>query len=138
MKTTKQRVVIVVVFLLVFQGIVPGADCYAKAAEFWPESEPFSLPPGKAGTEYEYQFRSEGGLAPLTWRIIEGELPVGLKLESSGKLHGVPTVPQQSAYRFVVEISDSSHMPQKVAQPVLLLIQAASLRIITRPAILKI
>ena len=50
--------------------------------------EAVSLPDAKVGVAYEYQFQSEGGLVPLTWRVTQGELPSGLILETNGKLHG--------------------------------------------------
>ena len=138
MKTIDRWKVIVIACVLSLQGIFPGAILHAETIASMSEVEPFSLPLGKVGTEYEFQFQTEGGLAPLTWKVIEGALPTGVKLDATGKLHGVPTAPQREAYRFVVEVSDSSQPPQRYAQPVLLMVQASPLRILTSSAPLKI
>ncbi len=131
MKNIKQRFVITLIFLITLQTPHPGAIARAEALPAAPQGTVFTLPLGKAGTKYEYQFQTEGGLAPLSWQFIDGELPPGIKLESSGKLTGTPTTPQRQAYRFVVEAADSSQPPQKFAQACLLSIQAAPLRIVT-------
>src|SRR5262249_54431694 len=57
------------------------------------------------------------------------ELPPGLTLDDSGRLHGLPAKARGEAYKFVVEATDSAATPQRVTQPFLLLIQAAPLRI---------
>jgi hypothetical protein len=88
-----------------------------------------ALPEGKQNVEYEFRFESEGGAAPISWRLVGGELPPGLALDASGRLHGLPAKARSEAYKFVVEATDSAATPQRVAQPFLLLIQAAPLRI---------
>jgi len=97
-----------------------------------------SLPPAKAGSTYEYRFQSEGGLAPLTWKVAQGDLPPGLSLSPSGMLEGVPTMPQREAYRFVIEVSDSSQPPQTYRQAFLIAVQASPLRIIVNSSDLRI
>lgn len=94
------------------------------------------LPEASIGAAYEYQFQAEGGLPPLTWRVTQGELPPGLKLESTGKLHGLPTQARREAYAFIVEVTDSASSPQQVAQSLSLLVKAAPLRIVAaQPAL---
>lgn len=137
MKTTNRQIALVIAFLLTVQGIVPGAVPFANNRSPETDENVFSLPSGKVGEKYEFQFQTEGGAAPLTWRISEGDGPPGLKLDPSGKLHGIPTVSQREAYRFEVEVSDSSQPPQKAALLVSLLIQSASPRILTSQAKLK-
>jgi hypothetical protein len=88
-----------------------------------------ALPEGKQNVEYEFRFESEGGAAPISWRLAGGELPPGLTLDPSGRLHGLPATARREAYQFVVEAADSAATPQRVTQPFLLLIQAAPLRI---------
>ena len=96
------------------------------------------LPVAKAGSAYEYRFQSEGGLAPLTWKVAQGNLPPGLSLNSTGVLQGIPTTPQREAYHFVIEVSDSSQPPQISRQPFLIVVQASSLRIIVSSSELRI
>jgi putative Ig domain-containing protein len=90
-----------------------------------------TLPEAKAGSDYSHQFQAEGGLAPLTWRVKQGDLPAGIGLEASGKLHGKPAQARREPYSFVIEVSDSSQPPQSFSQTFVLAIQAAPLRIVT-------
>src|SRR2546423_5971700 len=98
----------------------------------------FFLPAAKAGSAYEYRFQSDGGLAPLTWKVAQGDLPPGLSLSSAGVLQGVPTTPQHEAYHFVIEVSDSSQPPQVSRQAFLIAVQASPLRIIVSSSDLRI
>jgi len=93
-----------------------------------------TLPEAKAGKEYSYQFRAEGGLPPLVWRVTQGELQQGLRLETSGKIIGAPLQAQQEPSRFAVEVTDSSQPPQRFTQTFSLQVQAASLRIVLNPS----
>ncbi len=94
----------------------------------------FSLPEAKAGTAYEFQFNTEGGLAPLKWSVASGSLPPGLRLDEQGKLSGNPAQAKAEAYAFVVEVSDSARPPQRFPLPCLLFVRAATLRILTAQA----
>ncbi|MDX2030332.1 MAG: Ig domain-containing protein [Blastocatellia bacterium] len=93
--------------------------------------EETALDEGNVGKPYEHTFQAEGGLAPFRWKVVLGNLPPGVILESDGKLSGTPTQAQQSPYRFVVEVADSSQPPQTFAQAFSLTIKAAPLRIKT-------
>jgi hypothetical protein len=65
------------------------------------------LPNGVVGRTYSQALQATGGLAPLTWTVKEGSLPVGLSLDSSGgRISGTPTA--VTAASFTVEVSDSS------------------------------
>jgi putative Ig domain-containing protein len=98
----------------------------------------FALPEAKVGAPYEYQIQTEGGLAPLVWRVAQGELPPGVRLEATGRLVGAPTQPRREAYRFDVEVSDSSQPPQTFSQAFSLMVKAAPLRIVTNRQTLRI
>jgi hypothetical protein len=100
--------------------------------------EALTMPEAKVGSAYEYQFQTEGGLAPLKWSIVAGILPPGLKLEEDGKLSGIPTQAKAQAYAFVVEVADSARVPQRFSLPCLLLVNAAPLRIVTGAPKLRI
>jgi hypothetical protein len=100
--------------------------------------ESLTLKRGKIGTLYEFQFQTEGGLLPLTWKVVEGQLPPGLELLPSGMLRGIPNMTQPEPYIFEVEVSDSSKPPQTYAQRFVLPIQAAPLRIVNNAQPLKI
>ncbi len=100
--------------------------------------EAFVLPEAKPGLAYEFQIQIEGGLPPLRWKLVSGELPLGIELLPSGILRGVPTTTRAGAYEFVIEVSDSSRSPQTFAQRFSLLVQAAPLRMVLSPPPLRI
>lgn len=50
-----------------------------------------TAPFGRAGAPYDLALSAVGGHPPYQWRVVEGELPRGLKLdEKSGLVRGVP------------------------------------------------
>jgi len=137
MKTRMQRIAITLVAVMMIQGVIHDTISYARPRSSQ-EAGALSLPDGRVGQSYEYQLRTEGGLLPLSWRVVEGELPPGMRLEPNGRIAGVPTLPRRQAFNFVVEVSDSSQTPQRFAQPFTLMIQAAPLRMVMEPGKLKI
>jgi putative Ig domain-containing protein len=137
MNIKMQRIAIVIVAVMIIQEVIPNTLSYARPRPSQ-EAGALSLPEGKVGQTYEYQLRTEGGLPPLTWRVVAGELPPGISLEASGKLRGVPSTPRLESYAFAIEVSDSSQPAQRYAQPFLLMIHAAPLRMVVEPNKLKI
>ena len=74
---------------------------------------PATLPTLTAGTPFSQTLTSTGGLAPYTYTLQSGALPVGMNLSSGGVLSGTPT--QRGAYSFSVRSTDStSPTPQFV------------------------
>jgi len=67
---------------------------------------PTTLPTMTAGTPFSQTLTSTGGLAPYTYTLQSGALPVGLTLSSSGVLSGTPT--QRGGYAFTVRSTDST------------------------------
>jgi large repetitive protein len=67
---------------------------------------PASLPTLTAGTPFSQTLSSSGGLAPYTYTLQSGVLPIGLSLTSAGVLSGTPT--QRGAYSFSVRSTDST------------------------------
>jgi hypothetical protein len=130
MRSVNYSIVKAVAASLVLLGAFSGVITRAQTSPGLPDESAFSLPQGVVGVEYQYQFQADGGVAPFNWRVSGGELPPGIKLESSGKLSGAPTRAQRDAYSFVVEVSDDSRPPQKFTQAFLLFIQAKPLRIV--------
>src|SRR5437660_1612912 len=98
MRCSKKTISVFTLFSLLFSVNYPSAKLLAAPLPLAITEDAFALPEAKVGTEYAYQFQSEGGLAPLRWRVLEGELPAGITLELSGKLRGVPTTPRREAY----------------------------------------
>ena len=49
-------------------------------------------PTAVVGSAYTHQFQASGGIAPYTWELIEGSLPLGLTLNAvTGRVSGVVT-----------------------------------------------
>lgn len=67
---------------------------------------PAALPTLTAGTAFSQTLSSSGGLAPYTYSLQSGVLPVGVSLTSGGVLSGTPT--QRGAYSFSVRSTDST------------------------------
>src|SRR5712691_7349116 len=89
----------------------------------------FSLPEAQVGVAFEFLIPAEGGLPPLNWKIVAGELPPGIELQP-GMLRGVPTTPRPQAYEFTVEVSDSSQSPEHFARRFSLLVKPAALHMV--------
>ncbi|WP_171984657.1 putative Ig domain-containing protein [Hydrogenophaga sp. A37] len=66
---------------------------------------PASLPTLTAGTPFSQTLTSAGGVAPYTYTLQSGTLPVGLSLSGAGVLSGTPT--QRGSYTFTVRSTDS-------------------------------
>jgi hypothetical protein len=71
------------------------------------------LTPARVGVSYTYQLQASGGSPPLRWSLVDGLLPHNLFLNSSGRIFGTPDLSQSEPYRFTVELSDSSPIPQR-------------------------
>jgi hypothetical protein len=138
MKTRSQRLVIVVALIMVLQVVTPLRASYAMTTIASQEAGAFSLPDGRVGQRYEYQLRTEGGLPPISWRVVGGELPPGIGLEANGRITGVPSAPRREAYGFVLEVSDTSQPSQRAKESYLLKIEAGPLRIISGASKLRI
>jgi len=67
---------------------------------------PASLPTMTAGSPFSQTLTSTGGLAPYTYTLQSGVLPVGLSLSGSGVLSGTPT--QRGGYAFTVRSTDAT------------------------------
>ena len=57
---------------------------------------------GTNGVFYSQQFEATGGLPPYKWKVSDGKLPAGLKLNSSGYLSGSSTAAGISNFRLTV------------------------------------
>lgn len=110
-----------------FLGILVGLTALAAGAVA--QTPPLtiqtsSLPVGVAGSAYEVRFLGKGGHVPYAWKVREGSLPPGLRLdEKSGALAGVPNTTGE--YAFTVELADSSVPPNAVERKYTLVVTAA-------------
>lgn len=62
---------------------------------------PSPLPSGTIGVPYSQVISATGGVAPYTFAVASGSLPVGLTLSFHGVLSGTPTVPGTSSVTLV-------------------------------------
>ena len=65
-----------------------------------------SLPPGDVGEPYTAQLEATGGTGAYTWSVIDGALPDGLALSSSGAVSGTPTMVGSAT--FTVQVTDEA------------------------------
>lgn len=131
MYSARKTISVITLLSLFLSTICPAAMASSAPEPLSISQKAFDLPDAKVGVTYEYLFQNEGGLAPFTWRVAQGELPPGLKLEPNGQLHGVPSQAHRDGFSFQIEVTDSSRTPQKATMPILLMVQAAPLKIVT-------
>src|ERR1035437_1469697 len=63
-------------------------------------------PDGHVGAAYSHTFPSGGGIAPLTFSIIAGSLPLGLTLNAAtGLVSGTPT--SAGTFPFTIQVQDA-------------------------------
>jgi hypothetical protein len=92
--------------------------------------EAFTLPSAKVGVAYEYSFHSEGGLPPLQWKVVAGNLPQGIQLSTTGVLKGIPTSVHQESFEFTAAVEDSERPPQRSVQRFMLAVAPSELHIV--------
>ena len=59
---------------------------------------------------YYDSLSATGGLTPLTWSLIGGQLPEDLKISNSGVISGQPE--QSCTFKFTIQVQDSDNPPQ--------------------------
>ncbi|MBI5085466.1 MAG: putative Ig domain-containing protein [Acidobacteria bacterium] len=62
------------------------------------------LPNGAVGTAYSQALSASGGVAPYSWAVTGGALPLGLTLSAPGLVSGVPAV--AGSYSFTARAAD--------------------------------
>lgn len=67
---------------------------------------PATLPGGTSGVAYSQSLSTSGGIAPYTYSIVSGSLPVGVSFSSSGTLSGTPSV--AGSYTFTIRSTDDA------------------------------
>ena len=83
-----------------------------------------SLPAGTQNTGYSAMLAATGGITPYTWSISSGNLPTGLRLNSStGAITGTPSGGGTS--HFTVQVTDAEQPPATAAAPLSITITPA-------------
>jgi len=79
-----------------------------------------SLPNGIVGLAYSQTLEASGGTTPYTWTIASGTLPMGLTINSSGVISGIPETAGGPTYvTFQVVDNTSTSATQKLAITIL-------------------
>jgi Putative Ig domain len=91
-----------------------AVSCRSAAAQNAPAAAPLAiqpetLPEATQQEQYYANLRATGGVPPLHWALIRGELPAGLELQDNGVITGVPK--SSGEFRFSAEVTDSSQPP---------------------------
>jgi hypothetical protein len=71
-----------------------------------------SLPAAASGMPYSAKLAASGGTTPYSWRLVDGSLPPGLTLSSTGIISGTPF--GAGVFTATFQVSDSSY-PQQTA-----------------------
>jgi hypothetical protein len=83
-----------------------------------------ALPSLTAGAQGRIKIAVTGGSEPLTFKLTNGKLPPGLRLNSAnGTISGVPTA--AGTYRFQMTVTDSSFPSMEVQREFTLVVTAA-------------
>lgn len=69
-----------------------------------------SLAGATVGTSYNQQLQASGGVAPFSWIVTAGALPVGVSLNAgTGIISGIPTTTAQSPFNFTIQVTDATN-----------------------------
>lgn len=77
-----------------------------------------TLPTAKLRQPYHFVLQADGGILPLKWVLVSGDLPPGIQLGSDGGLRGLPTAAGEFA--FVVAVRDNGKPAVERNQPLTL------------------
>ncbi len=120
-RTRSVRVFLVAVLVAIVAGVaatVAHALAFNDADPCRDNQPLFVCPQGTVEASYSITFKSDGGCGPALpyqYRVVNGALPPGLSLASSGTISGQPTT--AGAYQFWVELSDENPPSQSWCLP---------------------
>ena len=104
--------------VLYFKQLTPGFVWGVTNMLVEPSAPPVAietqaLPDAEQGMPYDQMLEASGGTPPFSWRVAEGQLPLGLSLDPSGQLSG--TALEQGLSNITFEVSDSAASTALVA-----------------------
>ncbi|SDQ35237.1 putative Ig domain-containing protein [Pseudoxanthomonas sp. CF125] len=79
---------------------------------------PATLPAGLPGAVYSQALSTSGGVAPYSYSLLSGALPIGLSFSSAGVLSGTPTT--AGSYTFQVRSTDADGFSATVSYTVVI------------------
>jgi len=80
------------------------------------------LPPATPQQPYRFQLVANGGIPPMKWEHVDGELPAGVRLSLDGTINGTPT--SLGEFHFTVSVTDTSRPPQAATRQFVLKVLA--------------
>lgn len=99
--------------LATFASLLPGLAAQQPPPSGGPITlQTSSLPTGFLRRPYTQQLQAQGGLLPLTWKVVGGFLPQGLDLSADGVLTGTPIT--KGDFRFTVAVRDNNQPAQEL------------------------
>lgn len=72
---------------------------------------------------YQVFLQSQGGVPPLHWKLENGVLPPGIKLDDNGQLHGAAE--RAGEFQFTASVTDSGKPQQTVEKQFVIRVRAA-------------
>lgn len=87
-----------------------------------------SIKTAKEGIAYSFQLSAAGGTSPYAWQILEGSLPQGLSLGSTGDISGTPV--EIGSFPLEIRVVDASSPPTYEAKNFTLDVQVSPLEIL--------
>jgi Putative Ig domain len=80
------------------------------------------VPPATPQQPYRFQLVAKGGIPPMKWEHVQGELPPGIRFSPDGVISGTPT--SLGEFHFTVEVTDTSRPAQTATRDFVLKILA--------------
>lgn len=68
-----------------------------------------------------FKLEAKGGIEPYHWRVINGALPNGLRLDEHGEITGAPL--ESGNFQFALDLRDSDNPPAETEQKVTLVVE---------------
>ncbi len=87
-----------------------------------------SLPAAMHGYPYQFDLQATGGTLPYAWQLLDGVLPIGIELGSSGRLAGVPD--EIGTFPVTLRVLDAQSPPSFEAGDLSLTVEIAPLEIV--------
>jgi Putative Ig domain len=75
----------------------------------------------RGGIHPVFKFEAKGGIEPYHWRVINGALPNGLKLDERGEITGAPL--ESGNFQFALDLRDSNNPPTEAQQRLTLVVE---------------
>jgi hypothetical protein len=89
-----KRLAFIAAVAALLTGVIAMSGSAASFVDWTPcpaQNQFLVCPAGQVGQSYDIQLQARGGCDLYRWEIVNGSLPPGLSMNSSGKVTGVPT-----------------------------------------------